>query len=188
MWRCFFPKSSSTMFEQCSCIASLLNAASRASSYPTVLIKWSSLDEGASPRRPMFSPFLDYITPPSPLRFSISTSQSFTFIEDNLLFTPSALTLIIMAVISILSATLAASVFASAVNGAAIARRYDYPAQPPCSYPYTPFNYVGCYIDPSIPNRALDFATHLDFQNMTVEKCTASCKGKFCVRDVVEWP
>ena len=83
-----------------------------------------------------------------------------------------------MAVLSILSAT---SVFASAVSGAAIARRNDYPAQPPCSYPFTPFNYGGCYVDPSIPNRALDFATNMDFQNMTVEKCTASCKGKFCV-------
>ena len=82
-----------------------------------------------------------------------------------------------MAGFTILSATLATSFLTSAVNGAAIERRTNYPPQAPCSYPYTPFDYVGCYVDPSIPNRALDYATDLDFQSMTVEKCTASCKA-----------
>jgi hypothetical protein len=61
----------------------------------------------------------------------------------------------------------------------ALAKRNDYPGVPPCSYPYTPFDYVGCYVDPSLPNRALDYGTGLPTNNMTVELCTAECKCKF---------
>ena len=49
--------------------------------------------------------------------------------------------------------------------------------QPPCTVPYTPFKYVGCYSDPSVP-RALPFEpSGYNWQNSTVEKCTAACKG-----------
>ncbi|KAF2676831.1 WSC-domain-containing protein, partial [Lentithecium fluviatile CBS 122367] len=47
---------------------------------------------------------------------------------------------------------------------------------PPCVYPYTEFVYSGCYVD-SVGSRALPFQTELEFNNATVEQCTAYCKG-----------
>ena len=90
---------------------------------------------------------------------------------------------------SLFAAALTASILSFA-SGAAISHpdfsgplvaRNDYPALPPCSYPYTPFTYVGCYVDPSTPARALDYSPQLSSSNMTVEECTASCKGQHLV-------
>ncbi|KAF2640151.1 WSC-domain-containing protein [Massarina eburnea CBS 473.64] len=50
------------------------------------------------------------------------------------------------------------------------------PPQPPCVYPYTKFVYSGCFGD-SVSSRALPFMTELEFNNATVEQCTAYCKG-----------
>lgn len=75
---------------------------------------------------------------------------------------------------SLFTASLAASIL-SLSSGAAVLKRTDYPPLPPCSYPYTPFNYVGCYVDPSV-QRALDFSAGGLSQSMTVDFCTATCK------------
>lgn len=56
-----------------------------------------------------------------------------------------------------------------------IHRRTDYASVPPCTYPYTSFDYVGCYISALNPP-ALAFNPQLNFAAMTVELCTASCK------------
>lgn len=48
--------------------------------------------------------------------------------------------------------------------------------QPPCVYPYTDFVYSGCFVD-AVYNRSLPFETALEFNNATVEQCTAWCKG-----------
>ncbi|KAF2786774.1 WSC-domain-containing protein [Melanomma pulvis-pyrius CBS 109.77] len=50
------------------------------------------------------------------------------------------------------------------------------PPRPPCVYPYTKFVYSGCYQD-SVFSRSLPFQADLDFNNATVEQCTAYCKG-----------
>lgn len=76
---------------------------------------------------------------------------------------------------SLFTASLAASIL-SLSSGAAVLKRNDYPPLPPCSYPYTPFDYVGCYVDPSSMARALDFSAGGLSQTMTVEFCTATCK------------
>ncbi|MCJ1306509.1 hypothetical protein MMC25_000152 [Agyrium rufum] len=48
---------------------------------------------------------------------------------------------------------------------------------PPCLNEFTPFEYVDCYVDPSIP-RALTFTPPgLDGDEMTPELCTAACKA-----------
>ena len=47
----------------------------------------------------------------------------------------------------------------------------------PCTTPFTPWKYVGCY-DDSIHNPStLPFDTFGPFDNMTVELCISSCKG-----------
>ena len=51
-------------------------------------------------------------------------------------------------------------------------------AHPPCAYPYTPFEYVGCFED-TRGNRALGYSAGLDFGSVTVENCTAACKVEF---------
>ncbi|KAF2267440.1 WSC-domain-containing protein [Lojkania enalia] len=50
------------------------------------------------------------------------------------------------------------------------------PPQPPCVYPYTEFVYSGCFHD-SVSSRALPFMAEIEFNNATVEQCTAYCKG-----------
>ena len=92
------------------------------------------------------------------------------------------LRIIIMSIRSLVTAFLAApSVFVNAYGK--IHRRNDYAAVPPCTYPYTSFNYVGCYINPSDPNVfALAYNPQLNFKTMTVELCTASCKGEWIPR------
>ncbi|KAL8994275.1 MAG: hypothetical protein Q9169_005710 [Polycauliona sp. 2 TL-2023] len=56
--------------------------------------------------------------------------------------------------------------------------RTDGPTAPPCSVPFTPYLYAGCYTDTKSP-RALSFSpVGQDRQSMTVEKCAAVCKGK----------
>jgi hypothetical protein len=65
------------------------------------------------------------------------------------------------------------------VNHGLTKRWGAYAGAPPCSYPYTPFDYVGCYVDPSLPQRGLDWGSDLPTNNMTVELCTAECKGEF---------
>ena len=47
---------------------------------------------------------------------------------------------------------------------------------PPCAEPYTDFVYSGCYID-AVSSRSLPFQTTLEFNNATVQQCTAWCKG-----------
>ena len=83
-----------------------------------------------------------------------------------------------MAAKSFFTASMGASLLTFAVTANAnIFARDDYPAQPPCSYPYTSFLYTGCYVDASLP-RPLNYDPHLDITNMTVQLCTASCKGE----------
>lgn len=43
-------------------------------------------------------------------------------------------------------------------------------------YPYTEFVYSGCYHD-AVSSRSLPFQAELEFNNATVEQCTAYCKG-----------
>ena len=69
----------------------------------------------------------------------------------------------------------AATVLLSKVS-AVILPRNDYPGLPPCSYPFTSFDYVGCYVDPQYPKRALDWSPEGLSQDMTVELCVAFCK------------
>lgn len=79
-----------------------------------------------------------------------------------------------MAIKSLVTAFLAApSLVVNAYGG--IHRRTDYASVPPCSYPYTSFDYVGCYTDAQNPP-TLAFNPHLDSAAMTVQLCTASCK------------
>lgn len=48
---------------------------------------------------------------------------------------------------------------------------------PACTAPYTPFIYSGCFSDDNSTQPALSFRSDADFNNMTVEACTAECKG-----------
>ncbi|KAI0481245.1 WSC domain-containing protein [Xylariaceae sp. FL0804] len=50
-----------------------------------------------------------------------------------------------------------------------------YDEQPSCSSSFTPFTYAGCY--DSSQSGALDFRSDIDQNSMTVELCTARCKG-----------
>jgi hypothetical protein len=47
----------------------------------------------------------------------------------------------------------------------------------PCTSPFTPWNYVGCYNDQIHDPSTLPFDTFGPFGNMTVELCISSCKG-----------
>ncbi|KAK3943042.1 WSC domain-containing protein [Diplogelasinospora grovesii] len=47
---------------------------------------------------------------------------------------------------------------------------------PPCTSPFQPFVYSGCFADTGSPD-ALSFRSPLDQQNMTIETCVAECKG-----------
>ena len=78
---------------------------------------------------------------------------------------------------SLLAASMALSAFTSTVGATNLLERNSAPSAPPCSYPFTPFVYVGCYTDTSVP-RTLPFSTGLNTYNMTVELCVASCKGQ----------
>ena len=61
---------------------------------------------------------------------------------------------------------------------ASLLPRNDGPTAPPCSVPFTPYLYAGCYTDSGSP-RALPFGPDgLDRQNMTIETCVAECKGE----------
>lgn len=85
---------------------------------------------------------------------------------------------IIMAIKSFVAAFLAAPcLFVNAYPG--IHRRTDYASVPPCTYPYTSFDYVGCFTDSQNPF-TLSFNPDLDSKSVTVELCTASCKGILC--------
>ena len=56
-----------------------------------------------------------------------------------------------------------------------IERRWDAPPLPPCpAGDYTPFTYLGCYAQPS--PETLQYNPNLNFNNMTVDTCTATCK------------
>ncbi|KAH6668008.1 WSC domain-containing protein [Halenospora varia] len=55
-------------------------------------------------------------------------------------------------------------------------RRTDAPPLPPCSQNnYSPFTYVGCFVEPN--PQSLQYYPHLVFSTMTVETCTATCKS-----------
>ena len=61
--------------------------------------------------------------------------------------------------------------------------RNDGPTAAPCSVPFTPYLYAGCYTDTKSP-RALAFSpVGQNRQSMTVEKCAAVCKGKTLKHD-----
>jgi hypothetical protein len=47
----------------------------------------------------------------------------------------------------------------------------------PCTSPFTPWTYVGCYDDSVHNPSTLPFDTFGPFNNMTVELCISSCKG-----------
>lgn len=47
---------------------------------------------------------------------------------------------------------------------------------PPCTAPFQPFVYSGCFQDPT-SQPALDYRSSLPSNNMTVELCVAECKG-----------
>ncbi|MCJ1255436.1 hypothetical protein MMC24_003252 [Lignoscripta atroalba] len=79
-----------------------------------------------------------------------------------------------MAVRSLFTASMAASLFSSTIHANLFART-DYPAEPPCAYPFTSFLYAGCYEDHN--HQTLNYNPRLDSQDMTVQKCTASCKA-----------
>jgi hypothetical protein len=54
-------------------------------------------------------------------------------------------------------------------------RRWDAPPLPPCPQnDYTPFTYVGCFVEPN--PETLQYNPDLVFSTMTVETCTATCK------------
>lgn len=57
----------------------------------------------------------------------------------------------------------------------AIHRRNDAPPLPPCpSTDYTPYTYVGCFVEDN--PESLQYNPNLVFSTMTVETCTATCK------------
>ncbi len=56
------------------------------------------------------------------------------------------------------------------------ATNYEYP---PCVDKYTPFTSSGCFTN---ADSALIMRSKASGQGMTVEKCTAICKGKSCRR------
>ncbi|CZR69831.1 related to beta-1,3 exoglucanase [Phialocephala subalpina] len=77
-----------------------------------------------------------------------------------------------------LKISLVSSVFLSLIANASashVAKRWT-PPLPSCSS-YTPYKYAGCFEDPSTPTTALIYRTDLPSGNMTVEVCTAFCKG-----------
>lgn len=81
-----------------------------------------------------------------------------------------------MAMKSLVTAFLAApSLFVNAYGE--VHRRTDYASVPPCTYPYTSFDYVGCFTDSQNPP-TLIFNPQLPKTAMTVQLCTASCKGE----------
>jgi hypothetical protein len=80
-----------------------------------------------------------------------------------------------VAAVSAALAILVSTTTAAAVDHSLSRRNAIVPA-PPCTYPFTNFNYVGCYTDPSSP-RALIFDPGLDFDTMTPSLCIAACKG-----------
>lgn len=61
------------------------------------------------------------------------------------------------------------------VRASLVAKRWT-PPLPSCSS-YTPYKYAGCFYDQSTPTTALIYRTDLPSSNMTVEICTAFCKG-----------
>ena len=79
--------------------------------------------------------------------------------------------------VSFVQSFVVVSAFLTSHSFASLVARNDGPTSPPCSVPFTPYLYAGCYTDPGTP-RALVFApVGLDRQKMTVETCTAVCKG-----------
>ena len=81
---------------------------------------------------------------------------------------------------SVAAASAALAILVSTTTAFAVdhshARRNSIVPAPPCTYPFTNFNYVGCYTDPSTV-RALIFDPGLDFDTMTPSLCIAACKG-----------
>lgn len=81
-----------------------------------------------------------------------------------------------MAIKALVTAFLAVpSLVVNAYGG--IHRRTDYASVPPCSYPFTSFDYIGCFTDSQSPP-TLIFNPRLSTAAMTVQLCTASCKGR----------
>lgn len=64
--------------------------------------------------------------------------------------------------------------------------RNNGPTAPPCSVPFTPYLYAGCYTDSASPH-ALEFSpVGLEKQNMTVETCAAVCKGRLLYQHLTD--
>lgn len=72
-------------------------------------------------------------------------------------------------------ATLRTGAALAALAISQLSRAWDVPL-PPCTSPFQPFVYAGCFKDPSSPP-ALTFRSSLSTQNMTIEICVAECKG-----------
>lgn len=66
---------------------------------------------------------------------------------------------------------------AGVVNSYDLVKRNSPPILPSCSN-YTAYKYAGFFADQSTPTTSLIWHTNLNSQNMTVEICTAYCKGK----------
>ncbi len=86
---------------------------------------------------------------------------------------PISLFIVIMVTLSCLAAVYAALIVIPCTEARIISRSSEAPA---CA-DFTPFAYAGCFQDPSFP-RALPYSDQsMNTQNMTVEYCTAWCKG-----------
>jgi hypothetical protein len=73
----------------------------------------------------------------------------------------------------VLLAILGSAVGSPAQIVKSLQRRWDPPPLPGC-VPYTPFRYVGCFVE-SDPT-TLVYNTQLNFDTMTIEICTNACK------------
>ncbi|KAF2495308.1 WSC-domain-containing protein [Lophium mytilinum] len=80
-----------------------------------------------------------------------------------------------MSIKTLSSAFALAALLSSATAHTTLQRRTQTPL-PPCSYPFTDFVSSGCYVD-SVSSRTLPFMAPIEFNNATIEICTAACKG-----------
>ena len=81
---------------------------------------------------------------------------------------------------TLLSGALVGLAISSVALGAphlAIKRNAGSQVVTPCTSPFAPWNYVGCYNDQIHDPSTLPFDTFGPFDNMTVELCISSCKG-----------
>jgi hypothetical protein len=75
--------------------------------------------------------------------------------------------------LALVALTLIASSAAIPSPPATIRRRNDAPPLPPCTS-FTPYTYVGCFYEAN--PMTLQYNPNLDFDTMTIEICTSTCK------------